>query len=405
MSFQIEKIFPYKAPDRWLYVLIMLVWVPAIGRLLNAVFLRIPVFALIGSEMQHIATAIAALASWQYLRDKIKFADGLFYCFCICVYLLSYAIYPQNAKQLNEYFVDVLILSIPAFFVGLVWDINKFDKFLYTVSVFSICYSAYTFLFYAQNVKGGFDEEEYHMGASYALLPQVIYITWHLLRRFRIDSLCVFLLGVFMLLSFGTRGPMICFLTFIVLFCLFLNDSKYKKITIAVILAIYSLIIYFLESILLFFAEFLPSLGMSDRIFTQMLLDEGMDDSGRSIIQSTLETEMQYAPWHGYGLFGTYRFVNSYAHRIDIDFLFSFGVFFGSALLFVLFALIVKAFIESNRIEKGFLLILFCSSIVKLLFSGLYLFDTLFFLMIGFCISSIRKSFFANRSIDLQDNK
>ena len=93
------------------------------------------------------------------------------------------------------------------------------------------------------------------------------------------------------------------------------------------------------------------------------------------------------------------------AHRIDIDFLFSFGVIFGSALLFILFVLIVKAFIESNKTEKGFLLILFCSSIVKLMFSGLYLFDTLFFLMLGFCISSIRKSFFANRSIDFQDNK
>ncbi len=405
MSFQIEKIFPYKAPDRWLYVLIMLVWVPAIGRLLNAVFLRIPVFSVIGSEMQHVATAFAALASWQYLKDKIKFVDGIFYLFCFCVYLFSYAIYPQNATQLNKYFVDVLVLSIPAFYVGLVWDINKFDKFLYAVSFFSICYSAYTFLIYVQNVKGGFEEEEYHMGASYALLPQVLYITWHLLRKFRIDTLCVFLLGVFMLLSFGTRGPLICFLTFIVLFSLFLNDAKYKKTIIVCVFVVYCLIIYFLEPILLFFSELLPSLGMSDRIFTQMLLDEVLDDSGRGLILRTLENEMQYAPWHGYGLFGTYRFVNAYAHRIDIDFLFSFGVIFGSALLFILFVLIVKAFIESNKTEKGFLLILFCSSIVKLMFSGLYLFDTLFFLMLGFCISSIRKSFISSKSISFLDNK
>lgn len=378
-----------KRPDLWLYILIMLVWSPSIGRIFNAVVLRIPVISIIGPEMQHIATFVSAVFAFKFLKPYIRRTDIFFYYSCLIYYLLNYIIYPQNTIELDTYLVKVLILSLPAYFVGLAWDINKLDKFLYYVSVFTIFYIAFNFLFLAQE-RGGFEDNEYHMDAAYGLLPHVIFVAWHLFRQFSLVKLMIFVLGAFMLISFGTRGPIVCLSMFIFLFVFFATGFKHKVFVLVLITVCISFVVFFIEPILIFFSDLLSDLGMSDRIIKQAMLGDFLDDSGRGHLLNILVDAINQAPLHGYGLFGTWRFIGVYSHRIYVDFVISFGLLGGSLLLLYIIHLLYKTFCFCNKTERGFIIVLLCSSIVKLMLSELFLFDTLFFLLLGYCVGRIR---------------
>ena len=127
---------------------------------------------------------------------------------------------------------------------------------------------------------------------------------------------------------------------------------------------------------------------MSTRIVEKFIMGNISNDSGRGDIKEILYERLNTdEPFWGYGLFGSQRYGIIYSHDITLDFLFSFGYFVGTLLLVGVVLLIVWAFVKSkNRFEREFVLFLVSVTIIKLFLSSTFLFEPLFFLMIGFCL-------------------
>ena len=251
-------------------------------------------------------------------------------------------------------------------------------------------------LLYAQSASytGEVNTSEYNMGLAYSILPHVLMVSWMALKNVKIYSIIPMVLGLMLLLSFGTRGPVICAIVFIAIYLLFIRPSKYQKTMRIVTISLAVFAVSFLNQFMLFMQMLTFQLGMSTRIFEKYFEGELETSSGRDYIRETLLRELVTDnPLYGHGILGSYPYVNTYPHNIVLDFLFSFGWILGIALLLSVLYVIIRMLIKysQNEISKTFGILLVVSSILSLCFSSTFVDDAMFFMLLGYCINSLRK--------------
>ena len=225
------------------------------------------------------------------------------------------------------------------------------------ISVVAVFMCAFYELLYAQSASytGDVDTSEYNMELAYSILPHVLMVSWRALKSFVILNIAPMLLGLMLLLSFGTRGPVICAIVFIAIYLLFIRPSKYQKTMriITVACAVYAM--SFLDQFMTFMQLMTFQLGMSTRIFDKYFEGELEESSGRDYIRETLLRELSIDnSLFGHGVLGSYPYVNTYPHNIVLEFLFSFGWVWGIAILFCIVYIIAKMLINTHM-RKDFL--------------------------------------------------
>lgn len=364
----------------------------------------------LSSEMQSfvipLAYSILAVLSLGYWVRKIKPIDIILYILIICAYLSNYVFYPENEEALDIY-VFVFPSVLLCYFIGLVMEIDKTQMLLYYISVVNLlCSSAYYFLFtQADDYSGGaieMNENAHNMSAAYEILPSVIYIIWITFKNSSLKSILSFhywlsvifsFLGFFLIISMGTRGPLVCILFFVSMYLFFLSNNSHKFGTMVLLAILGLLIMLNLESILLYMVDLLSSLNMSSRIFQIMIENSFMENSSseeRISFMNILLNEMTtFYSFFGHGFAGSYRFIQSYPHNIIYEVFFSFGYVVGGLLIILFVYLIIKSFhFCKDSTSKSFLLLLLSCGFVHLLMSNTFLQDSYFFLLIGYCVKS-----------------
>lgn len=375
--------------DCWLYILIGCIWAYPLLVLFNAIVLRMPSIDFLGPYMKDIITFIVAFFALKALYKRILLSDLLLYLGFLIIYLFQYILYPENIQYLDEYAIEIFLNFIPLFFVGICIDINKLDKYLYTLSILCLCFFVYHDLVFARMTTG--DMEDYDMGSSYQFMPFMLYIIWYSFRNFKLYQLFILGIGFLLQLSYGTRGPLVCIFVFISLYILLFARFKNKSIFIFCILCLGYIIITFLEPIVLFLSEIISNLGMSNRVLIKLIENEILEHDSRNVILDTIERNMENSDLFGFGLFGSWRFVNIYTHRIYWDFWFSFGYLFGTIFMMLFVWIYYKGFNYSRTdIEKGFWLLLIIGSLVHLMFSQFFLTNRLFWILLGYCFGRMR---------------
>ena len=339
-------------------------------------------------EIEIAVVVIPLLFSLPLLANRYSVYDYLLMVLIPTIYLFNYCMYPVNQVPLEEYAFRCLCLVFPYYYLGRIIDIEKFFKIFTILSAICIVMDIFYFLSYVQEAKHA-DEQiagSYNMYAAYQVLPHVIMLIWASMRSFSIWKLAVAIIGVFLIISFGTRGPLACIACFTAVYFFFFMRFRYSSIVKASIIALLALAVAFIREIALWLYEYLGLMKMSTRIVEKFIMGNISNDSGRGDIKEILYERLNTdEPFWGYGLFGSQRYGIIYSHDITLDFLFSFGYFVGTLLLVVL--LIVWAFVKSkNRFEREFVLFLVSVTIIKLFLSSTFLFEPLFFLMIGFCL-------------------
>lgn len=246
-------------------------------------------------------------------------------------------------------------------------------------------------LLYAQSASyiGEVDTSEYNMGLAYSILPHVLMVSWWALKKLGLFNIVSMLLGLMLLLSLGTRGPVICDIVFIAVYLLFIRPSKYQKTMRIATISLTIVAVSFLDQFMMFMQMLTFQLGMSTRIFDKYFEGEMETSDGRDYIRNTLLSELTTDnSLFGHGILGSYPYVGTYPHNIVLDFLFSFGWIFGILILVSICLLMVKMLIRCRKNEDllVFGLLLIVGSILKMCFSGTYIDDTLFFFLIGYCV-------------------
>ena len=345
---------------------------------------------------------VGVLLSFRYLAKKIAIKDVMFYLVFLIYFYLCYYLYPANSKVLDDYSVIFLLNSLPVYFVGLSTNISKSFNLLRFVSILSIIVLG-LILF----VMGG--SEVYELNSetgqqamfSFGLLPCLLFLSWSFLESFSYIDLFVVILGIFEMLSLGTRGPIVCVIVFFIIYMLFFKHYK-SPIMSKIIFFIVGCVLYLIiEPIMLGLSVLLPSLGMSSRITTMYLENSLQDTTGRDSIAEHLWAIISRDFWQGYGLGGDRILVGSWSHNFFLEVFVTFGIVLGAVIILWLLILIIRCFIkEKQSVNAKFLLLLICCSIVKLMISSSFIQEPMLYFLVGYLVNILRHNSATNNKIN-----
>lgn len=382
--------FIFKSPN----TMFILLWaISAIGYV-RGLLLHLPLISGYVGIIIKLIVIIPIVLAIPYIIKDTTFYKGILLYIIICIlYLLNGVIYPENYEPLNSNLSRCLFSSFPFLLFGCLIDIKKYYNAFYYASIFYIALDIFYFLIYnSTGVSVSGVEGDHNMGAAYAILPHVLLCISACFRDFKIWKLGVAIIGVIMLLSYGTRGPFFCLLFFITAYLLFIQKIRSKKVFISTII-IATLVFVFQDYILRGLITIIGDyLGMSTRIFDGILDSTIAEDDARSwIVETLISTLNSKNSLFGFGLLGSYNVTGGYPHNFFVDMVFTFGYLIGGILLLLFAFVSIKAYQKSEDTERVFFLILLSSGFMHLMFSGTFVFDADFYLYIGYIIKLLSK--------------
>ena len=237
--------------------------------------------------------------------------------------------------------------------------------------------------------KATFEEEvNEYMSLSYRFLPYVMYVIFYTFKNYNNLGLILSLAGVFLILSYGSRGPLICLFLFIVGMFLFSFKSTRRNYFLPVVGLIGVLTYFYFEQILLFSNELIESVGMKNRIIEKYLAGMILYSEGRMDFMPIILKAIKDGGFWGYGMCGSWQFIDNYPHNLLLDFWVSFGVIPGSLLFSIILYLIIKAYRSCHLYgEKSFLFLLLVSGFLMLFISYNFMGNEYLYFLIGYCVN------------------
>lgn len=392
-SYTIQSLI--RSEDRNLNILILAVWGYNI-----LVFIRAFLSHFVSGELFNdlfipfIYGMLVILAFPEILR-RIKIQDLILLLSLLGIYLSHYIIFPQNSAKLNEYLYQFSLCSLPYLIYGILIDIKRLHYPLYLLSiVIVIIQTLYSivYLTHAQRSMGENGDED--MALAYMTLFFVTYVILGTLHNPNIIGIITSIIGSFLLLGYGTRGPIICIMFFAFTYFMFVSKNKHKIKIGFICLALLGLLIWKLDVIIPSAINFFSAIGLHTRILEKMLMGEMIgyaNSSGRDTIATTLLEALKHSDFWGYGIGGTWQFGNIYAHNVVLDFLISFGIVPGMFFIITLLIFFVIGFFRSkDALTKSFFLLLFSCGFFKMFMSNVFFKEPYFYFLIGYTINIIR---------------
>lgn len=378
-----------------LSILICLVWASKFLDILRGVVNRLPILCDYIDETVAVVVAIPVLFSLPILISKYTIADYVFYVVCVIVYILNFFFYPDNWDALSENAFFCLCAVFPCYFIGRILDVEKFFTFFVILAGICIVWDVFYFLYFVQTAKSANEMKnilmEDNMGAAYLILPHVLLMIWATMKKFSILKLLLSLVGLISILSYGSRGPLACIGLFVIVYFFVLMKFKYSEYVKIAIIGFALLVLSFIKEFAIFFKILFTELNLSTRIIDRVLGGGLSHDSGRGWLTDKLYSLLDNSGnIFGFGMFGSQRYGYIYSHNFVCDMYITFGYIIGTMIMIVLAIVFVGGVITCRtQYEKGFILLLFCATVVKLFLSSTFLFEPLFFMLIGYCIKNI----------------
>ena len=376
--------------------LVAIAWAYPLLYYIKAVVLRMPFGEAFSGFVLPIIFLILFLLGYKYIIKSFRPIDIVFALLLVCMYLVQMLMFPENEERVSGYFSPLLLSLIPMYFIGTAMDINKVFKPLYVMSILCVVLQAVNTLYFeaAERMAMTEDEISEQMNTAYRILPYVIFCFWGWLRKFDFIGFFTSLIGLFLLVSFGSRGPVACTLMFIILYILFYKAFKGKWFVIILLGASTVFAFVYIEQFFLLMQAWLSQFGLSTRII-ELAINEKVAThvSGRDDVAAVLMKQLKDAPFFGYGIGATFKFVGMYAHNLFLDVFISFGKVLGGIMLIALFYVYFKGWRSCRTMEeKGFMLVLFCC-FAKLFVSYTLFQDSSWMLLLGYCVGILRRKY------------
>ena len=325
---------------------------------------------------------------------KVRFLEFVVPLFLVMSIILALIFYRENDK----YIFDINIINgwiLPCFkfyFVAVVLTADKKTVEICSVaSCVGILVEAAFVLFY-MIPRGLLDTDE--MSRAYNILPNVLLVLFYALYSKRVFAWVSLFVGVFYILSMGTRGPVIIFLAYVALKTLTAQWRKKGGMIVAVI-GLILLVAFFSSDLYMSFLNnirhLLKSIGVSTRVID--LTIEGTvvsHTSGRDKLFSIAWQKLLERPLLGYGIFGEWQFMNWNAHNMYLELLLHYGFIVGGAIIIWMVFISLRAYFKcKNVLLKELILIWICLVFVRAFFGGSYINYNTFFLL-GLCLNAQR---------------
>ncbi len=357
----------------------------------RAIILRIPYIKYTADYILPILMFICFVLAFKYFVRSVAWQDIIFAGSVAIIYLLNILIYPEN-EELGAIAGSFFLSVFPLYFIGLRLDISKHFQTIYIMSIVNILAFAVYYLVFSD---GSFETSSItyasFMGRAYILLPQVLVVFEGILNKRNIVNVITGVIGFVLLLMCGNRGSVLLFLVFIAIYLLFNTKRERRALVCIGTFSVVGLMVYYYEVVFAAFIMIFSKFGLSIRIFERLSDGTFLESNGRNLIIKKLIVAIRENPILGYGLCSDRTITGSYAHNYVFELWTAFGVIVGSAIIITTLVIIIKAWIKlSDKIQRGFLLVLTCSGFLKLFLSSSFLYEGLFFLILGYCVNQIR---------------
>lgn len=330
----------------------------------------------------------------------------LVYSISISIFSINYLFYPQNIVYLNDVLFNFFFISLPCFIYSFSIDDTKILKniMLMCSLIVFIIGAIIGFLVFINKISLGL----YSMSMSYYMLFPTIMNINKFFENFSINSLVLAVISMFIILSIGSRGPIMCIIVYVMLyFIINMKRQNIKKILFnIIILTLIFIGLIYLKEILTLLNNILNNFGIYSRSITLFLKDE-IHLSGRDKIYSNILYQIKARPICGIGLAGDRVYSGgSYSHNILLEIISGFGVIMGTCIIIVLVIIIIKSLFSKDIKKSNLMLIWFCIGVVPLMVSGSYLTDFQFWIYMGLSIRFIKERgavFIRNKGIRMHN--
>lgn len=344
-----------------------------------------------------------------------KASNLIIYFSIVALLALSCVLYPPIAKEyLSDPFNPVyskpystLVYCIPTLFLLVSFGDNNIElikKGILKCSIITACLGLSAYL--VSIIRGTHIE---YMTFAYNMLvsSEVCLVSKKFLneKRLNIFSLIIGILGTISIIFIGSRGAMICILSF---FLIIPSNGKaiYKYIRYILLIASIIIIILNFQEIIEAGIRIGEKIGITQlRALRAIINNSFFEDSGRTLRINAIINGLKQNPI-GYGLLGDwyccYKYAGfiSYAHNIVLELLADFGCILGPiGIIFIIYNCVLGL---RNEKLSGFFQILIPETIIHLMFSGSFLTQVTFFVFLGFIIQNIRNRKRYRQANDLQ---
>lgn len=385
--------------DRYfmLSLLICTAWASKLLFYIQSIINHIPVLCNYSGELVIFFVVLIVLLSLPALLSRFTIADYSFYLGCLLIYGLNFLFYPENYDPLCENAFTCLFWVFPCYFIGRIIEPEAFFIVFVWFAGICIVMDLFYFTIYVQSAKSLKDAKEIlsydNMFAAYQLLPHVLIMAWATMRKFNLFTLILTLIGILLLLSFGSRGPLACAGLFFMIYFFFFMKFRFSEYVKICVMGVGILLFFYQKQIALFLKTIFDDMSLSTRIVDRILGGGLAHDTGRSWLTDKLYNILENNDsFFGCGLFGSQRYGIIYSHSFVCDLHVTFGYYIGTLILIALVLIFVAGIWTCrSKMDMAFILLLFCTSVAKLFLSSTFLFEPLFFMLIGFCIANIAR--------------
>lgn len=233
-----------------------------------------------------------------------------------------------------------------------------------------------------------------NMEISYSILPLMLMSLYMLFKgKNKIRSIIYFVFSLILVVIVGSRGPLLCLLSFITLI-LIINVKKTIKYFIPIILGFVIVIVNF-QTILNISIKILEENNLSSRTLYKLKEHTIMTDTGRNKIQNVVKEQINSNWLVGSGIGGERIKVNEkiynmqkdmnscYPHNIILEVYSNYGIIIGTFIILIISIRII--YFNKNRSMEGknVLAFFFSCEVIRLLVSSSYLRSPIFFIFLG----------------------
>ena len=339
---------------------------------------------------------IIALLNIKHLSKNINLKVLIFLLYLYAFFILSLIRSNFNQQSVLYFFQFTILGVLPIFVSTIPIKYKNIYPFIIFIGVLFIPFSfnfdySHFYSIYLDDTWG------FLMGVSYGLLrfavAGIILLLLYPKQKGFLKLLCFFVICavLFFLFQFGSRGAILSFLLLFILLYVFKNNNQFNIKSISKL--IYIGIIIIIVAII-FFYHIYPNFIEEGIKFTfiertLLLIEENNLSSGRDLIARDTLNLILKRPLFGYGIGSFDNYSGLYPHNLFLSFLYEGGILLCMPFIYLFIKSIEVIF--SSKFEKDyrvFIIFLFFSSVIELLFSSQPWISQMFWLYIGSIILS-----------------
>ncbi len=378
----------------WLDILVLAAWLQ--GGLLY--FIPITFGVVLGSRLIGDVLMVAFYLLLIFLASpdlskRIRASDLLFAFALTLILVVSYLLQEDVRLFIEEKWISLLFNVLPYYFIGVV--MNKDQKTFDLLYYGSLVAFLVNLLYIAVILGSGREMQEDNLFLAYSVLPHALMVLWRAFEKKKIYHILFSVFAFLLVLSLGSRGPVVSFIVFLVLILVYRSKGKTTAQIFLFLAGIFAFwfVMYsdVWEDFLIWLRDVIDNFNISTRVIDAVL--EGAADGSneaRFKIYGTMLDFIQERPLIGYGIYGEWPFISYYAHQVVLELWCHYGVLLGSGFLIAGIATFTRGFRAALcDHQKIFVLLMVCWGVVRCMYTGTYLSEYIF-LFIGFSIGLIR---------------